>query len=244
MSSGDDLWQKSLSHVMEITGLFAVDCDVGHGGPCDSSLRHLASRPYDRGMPPCQLRQVSPSIATPSGRDSSQTSSRSIQLVNASKFRPRPLQVTWEMTQSCGWRTSSTRAAVRSPRDKNEFSTAEAFHLVEEVAAMHIPLLALTGGDPLLRPDLLPVIELASRHSVRTSLTVLPTSLLDSQVISEVTECGLVRVAFWLHGSTESLRRCPLGRWISSAYPRSDRNVPRGPTPGPDQYHHRAPELS
>ena len=40
---------------------------------------------------------------------------------------------------------------------------------------MHVPLLALTGGDPLLRPDLFPVVEFASSHSVRTSLTLLPT---------------------------------------------------------------------
>ena len=36
-----------------------------------------------------------------------------------------------------------TRLA-RLPRDKREFSTAEAFHWIEEVAALEVPLLALT----------------------------------------------------------------------------------------------------
>jgi len=109
------------------------------------------------------------------------------------------------MTQACDWKATHARVTARSPRDKREFSTAEAFHLVEEVAAMHVPLLVLTGGDPLLRPDLFPVIEFASRRSVRTSLTLLPTPLLDTQVITELKTCGLMRVAFWLHGSTGAL---------------------------------------
>src|SRR5271166_6120584 len=73
-------------------------------------------------------------------------------------FRMRPLQVTWEMTRTCEWNSPSARAAVRPVRDKQEFSTAEAFHLIADVAAMRVPLLALTGGDPLLRPDLLPLV--------------------------------------------------------------------------------------
>jgi radical SAM protein with 4Fe4S-binding SPASM domain len=109
------------------------------------------------------------------------------------------------MTQACDWKSAPLRTATRGPRDLHQFSTAEAFHLVEEVAAMHVPLLALTGGDPLLRPDLFPVVEFASSHSVRTSLTLLPTSLLDAEIIAALKAAGLMRVAFWLHGSSASL---------------------------------------
>ena len=127
------------------------------------------------------------------------------QFLDRPGFQQRPLQVTWEMTQACDWKSAGARAAARTARDRNQFSTAEAFHLVEEVAAMHVPLLALTGGDPLLRPDLFPVIEFASRHSVRTSLTLLPTPLLDAEAISGFKASGLMRVGFWLHGSTAEL---------------------------------------
>jgi AdoMet-dependent heme synthase len=141
--------------------------------------------------------------STPESRSAQATGSS--QLANAAVFQPRPLQVTWEMTQACDWKATPARTVAHPPRDKKDFSTAEAFHLVEEVAAMHVPLLVLTGGDPLLRPDLFPVVEFAARHSVRTSLTLLPTPLLDAQVISELKACGLMRVAFWLHGSTAAL---------------------------------------
>jgi radical SAM protein with 4Fe4S-binding SPASM domain len=124
------------------------------------------------------------------------------EMLHAPGLPPRPLQVTWEMTQACDWKSAPARAAARTPRDRHQFSTAEAFHLVEEVAAMRVPLLALTGGDPLLRPDLFPVIEFASRRSVRTSLTMLPTPSLEAAAIAELKSSGLMRAGFWLHGST------------------------------------------
>ena len=136
-----------------------------------------------------------------SKRPFTQTVEESREQVDVPTFRLRPLQVTWEMTRACEWKTTA-RSATRSVWDKQEFSTAEAFHLIGDVAAMRVPLLALTGGDPLLRPDLFPLVEFAARRSVRTSLTVLPTPSLDAQTITDLKGCGLVRVAFWLHRST------------------------------------------
>jgi AdoMet-dependent heme synthase len=133
-----------------------------------------------------------------------QTDEESREQVDVPAFRLRPLQVTWEMTRACEWKTTSARAAFRLVRDKREFSTAEALHLIGEVSAMRVPLLALTGGDPLLRPDLLPLVEFAARRSVRTSLTLLPTPILDAQAIADLKACGLLRVGFWLHGSTSA----------------------------------------
>jgi radical SAM protein with 4Fe4S-binding SPASM domain len=122
----------------------------------------------------------------------------------------RPLQVTWEMTGACEWRISPTRLG-RLPHNKREVSTAEAYHLIQEVAALRVPLFVLTGGDPLLRPDVFPIVEFASRRSVRTSMTLVPTSLLDSEAITELKSCGLMRAAFWLNGSTASLHDASTG---------------------------------
>jgi AdoMet-dependent heme synthase len=119
--------------------------------------------------------------------------------------RLRPLQVTWEMTRDCEWKPVRSRSAARSRKEIPQVSTAEAFHMVEEIAEMRVPLLALTGGDVLLRPDLLPIIEFAAGRSVRAGLTLLPTTKLDATVISELKSAGLMRVGFWLHGSTAAL---------------------------------------
>lgn len=109
------------------------------------------------------------------------------------------------MTNACHWKEVPPRSASRAARNQRQFSTAEAFHVIEQVAEMHVPLLALTGGDPLLRADLFPVIEFAAARSVRTSLTVLPTPALTAEVIAELKTSGLMRAGFWLHGSTPAL---------------------------------------
>lgn len=116
----------------------------------------------------------------------------------------RPLQVTWEMTRECEWKPAG-RSVARSQREQPQVSTAEAFHLIEEIAEMRVPLLALSGGDPLCRPDLLPIIEFASRRSLRTAVTLMPTPRVDSGAISELKASGLMRTGFWLHGSTAAL---------------------------------------
>lgn len=126
-------------------------------------------------------------------------------LANSAAFQPRPLQVTWEMTSACDWKGVPTRSLGRVARNQKQFSTAEAFHLVEQVAEMHVPLLTLTGGDPLLRPDLFPIVEFAAARSVRTSLTLLPTPALAAEVLGELKTAGLMRVGLWLHGSTPAL---------------------------------------
>jgi radical SAM protein with 4Fe4S-binding SPASM domain len=130
----------------------------------------------------------------------------------------RPLQVFWEMTRALDWKISPARRA-RMLADKQELSTAEAFHLIQEIVAMRVPLLTLTGGDPLLRPDLFPIVEFAAKRSVRTSLVLLPTPLLDPGVIADLKACGLIRLSFWLHGSTPSLHDTHTG--ISGSHRRT-----------------------
>src|ERR1017187_9306266 len=154
-------------------------------------------------MPTCNPpMRSSGGAGSSNGWSSSRSETGSTEFSTAPDFPRRPLQVTWEMTQVRAGKAAPARAAARTPRDRHQFSTAEAFHLVEEVAAMRVPLLALTGGDPLLRPDLFPVIEFASCRSVRTSLTMLPTPSLEAAAIAELKSSGLMRAGFWLHGST------------------------------------------
>jgi radical SAM protein with 4Fe4S-binding SPASM domain len=197
-----DLGQKSLGHVTEITGFSPVNCDGYHRLVCDTALLGQVSGPTMGGMPTASQLSAGTSKPTGAGRV---PVSRTSGIGAAPGFKLRPLQVTWEMTRTCGWKATNSRPARSAPRETNHFSTAEAFHLIEDVASMHVPLLALTGGDPLTRPDLFPIIEFASRRSVRTSLTLLPTPNLEGSIIAELKACGLMRAGFWLHGSTPAL---------------------------------------
>jgi AdoMet-dependent heme synthase len=120
-------------------------------------------------------------------------------------FDQRPLLVIWEMTQACDLKCAHCRANARPNRHPLELSTAEAFHLIDQIAAMKVPLFVLTGGDPLKRPDLLPIVQYACRKGVRTSLTPSTTPLLVKDAIFELKKSGLMRLAVSLDGSTPQL---------------------------------------
>src|SRR5215468_3589206 len=117
-------------------------------------------------------------------------------------FDFRPLLVIWEMTQACDLKCFHCRANSRPKRHPLELSTAEAFHLIDQIGRMKVPLFVLTGGDPLKRPDLLPIVEYAYKRGVRTSLTPSTTSLLVRDKIFEVKQSGLIRLAVSLDGSS------------------------------------------
>jgi radical SAM protein len=70
---------------------------------------------------------------------------------------------------------------------------------------MRVPLFVLTGGDPLKRPDLMPIVQYACRRGVRTSLTPSTTPLLVRNAIFDLKASGLMRLAVSLDGSTAEL---------------------------------------
>jgi radical SAM protein len=120
-------------------------------------------------------------------------------------FDRRPMLVIWEMTQACDLSCAHCRANAQPLRNKAELSTAEAFHLIDQVASMHVPLFVLTGGDPLKRPDLMQVVQYACERGLHTSLTPSATPLLVRDAIFDLKKNGLMRLAVSLDGSTPEL---------------------------------------
>jgi radical SAM protein with 4Fe4S-binding SPASM domain len=70
---------------------------------------------------------------------------------------------------------------------------------------MKVPLFALTGGDPLKRADLLPIVQYATRNGMKSSLTASTTPLLVRQTVLELKQSGLGTMAIGLDGSTPQL---------------------------------------
>ena len=115
-------------------------------------------------------------------------------------FNQSPLLVIWEVTQACDLACAHCRTSARTERDQAELTTEEGYQLFNEVKDFGNPLMVLTGGDLLKRPDL---FDLA-RHSVgiglRTNVTPSATPLLTAEAISEFKECGISRMAISLDG--------------------------------------------
>ena len=68
--------------------------------------------------------------------------------------------VAWEVTRQCNLSCLHCRASAESGPYPDELSTAEGLLLLEQIREVGQPVVILTGGEPLLRPD---IYELA-RH--------------------------------------------------------------------------------
>lgn len=120
-------------------------------------------------------------------------------------FNELPFIVIWEMTQACDLACVHCRASALPRRNPLELSTDEARRLIDEVAALQVPVFVLAGGDPLKRPDVFDLVEYASSHGVRISLTPSATPLLTEQAIGRLKRCGLARLAVSLDGPTAAI---------------------------------------
>jgi len=116
-------------------------------------------------------------------------------------FSERPYIVIWEVTQACDLACVHCRACAQPKRNPLELSLNEGKRLIDEIAQMQVPVFVLTGGDPIKRPDLFELIHYATQAGVRVSLTPSATPLLTRQVIQQLKQCGLARLAVSLDGS-------------------------------------------
>ena len=78
-----------------------------------------------------------------------------------------PRVVAWEVTRSCNLACAHCRASALHGPYPDELTTDEARTLVEQIAAAGDPILILTGGEPLLRPDVFDIAERARECGLR-----------------------------------------------------------------------------
>src|SRR5208282_4155383 len=70
-----------------------------------------------------------------------------------------PLLVIWEINQACDPACAHCQASAAPRRHSSDLTAKEGIRLLEEVRALGNPSMVFTGGDPLKRPDLFPLIE-------------------------------------------------------------------------------------
>jgi radical SAM protein len=97
--------------------------------------------------------------------------------VTAYRFDRAPLRVYWELTRACDLACRHCRAAAVRERAADELTTEQCREVLRDLADAGAPLphVIFTGGDPLKRPDLLPLVregvELGLGVSVAPSAT-------------------------------------------------------------------------
>ena len=116
-----------------------------------------------------------------------------------------PFLAIWEVTQSCDLACKHCRAAAQPIAHPDQLTTAEGKDLIDQIAAMHVPIFVFTGGDPLKRPDLYELIRYCDEKGVKVAVTPSATPLLTREAIFKMKEAGVVRLGISLDGSTPEI---------------------------------------
>jgi radical SAM protein len=119
-------------------------------------------------------------------------------------FDRAPFIVIWETTRACALACVHCRAEAIAQRDPAELTTEEGCRLIDRVAAFGAPppVLVLTGGDPLRRPDIVDLVAHARRRGVTVSLTPSGTAAVTEEKLRALRDAGLGRLAVSLDGAT------------------------------------------
>src|SRR5436190_22336493 len=128
-------------------------------------------------------------------------------------FEASPLVVIWEVTRACDLACVHCRASAVPKRDPLELSTDEGGRLIRDLRGFGHPVFVLTGGDPLLRPDLETLVAAAAQERFPVALSPAGTPLLSHARLRRLRDAGLGSVSISLDGSCASVhdafRRVP-----------------------------------
>ncbi len=116
----------------------------------------------------------------------------------------RPFIVIWEVTRACDLACAHCRAEAIPSRNPAELTTAEGRSLIDQVAAFGrpSPILILTGGDPLQRPDLRELVAYASSRHIPVALSPSATPRLTSERLRELHAAGVKAISLSVDGAS------------------------------------------
>jgi radical SAM protein len=111
--------------------------------------------------------------------------------------------VYWEMTQACPLACRHCRAEAMTEANPFELNQEESRDLLRQVAAFGDPLphVILTGGDPLKRKDLFPLIDYARELGISVSITPAASEALTLEMMMDLKTHGIEALGLSLDGS-------------------------------------------
>jgi len=112
-----------------------------------------------------------------------------------------PKWIAWEVTGRCNLACVHCRAKAGADCATDDFTTAEARSLIDDIASFSNPVLVLSGGEPLLRPDIFALARHGADRGLRMGLATNGTLVTD-EVCGRIKDSGIRIVSLSLDGAT------------------------------------------
>lgn len=105
-----------------------------------------------------------------------------------------PKIVAWEITRSCNLACAHCRAAAHCEAYPGELTLDECKAVIDDLASITDPILILTGGEPLMRPDIWEIIDYAFEKGMHPVIGTNGT-LIDDHTAQQIAAHGIPKVS-------------------------------------------------
>ncbi len=115
-----------------------------------------------------------------------------------------PKWIAWEITGRCNLNCIHCRSASSVSSDEGNFTLEKARWLIDEIISFCSPSVVLTGGEPLLRPDVFDIAKYGTEKGLRMCMATNGT-LVTTDVCQKIKDSGIKIVSLSLDGSTSEI---------------------------------------
>lgn len=109
--------------------------------------------------------------------------------------------VAWETTRNCNLSCVHCRAAATKGPYSGELDTSASFRLLDQIAETGNPIIILTGGEPLLRPDIFEIAAYGTQKGLRMVMAPNGT-LVDLKAAKKMKGAGIARISISIDGAS------------------------------------------
>ncbi|MDM8526388.1 heme b synthase [Desulfococcaceae bacterium HSG8] len=110
--------------------------------------------------------------------------------------------VAWEITRNCNLNCIHCRAAATKGPYSGELDTDSCFRLLDQIAETGTPIVILTGGEPMLRPDIYRIADYGTGKGLRMVMAPNGT-LISEKSAGQLADSGIKRISISLDGATK-----------------------------------------
>lgn len=107
--------------------------------------------------------------------------------------------VVWNATKTCNLECVHCYADAETKRFPGELTTEEARTMIEDLARFNVPALLISGGEPLVRPDIFDLAEYAISLGIRVTFSTNGT-LIDEKKAERIANIGVTYVGISVDG--------------------------------------------
>jgi heme b synthase len=113
------------------------------------------------------------------------------------KFLPK--WIAWETTQRCNLNCVHCRCSSDMEAAQGDFTTEEAYKMIDDICEVSKPVMVLSGGEPLMRPDIFEIAKYGTAKGLRMCMAT-NGMLVTDEICEKMKEADIKMVSLSLDG--------------------------------------------